>query len=159
MYPSYYTCILLIIPVSLLSTLFIVQHNVDFTGINIVFEEASNTCTPLGNNGSYPSSDSPQNKLQPAHDHNDTMGIQGSRHSSPTIPFNDYHRQPESLSLVSGTFSATIGLPVGNNKDLWLQDVIHLGDIRTTAEFIKLLQDSTLNNPSLGMSQEAVEQL
>jgi len=43
--------------------------------------------------------------------------------------------------------------------DLWLQDNIHLRDLRLTADFVKVLQQSTLGDPGLGLSSEALERL
>jgi len=50
-------------------------------------------------------------------------------------------------------------LPPGNIEDLWLQDTIHLRELKTTAEFVKVLQSATLDNPSMGMSDEALHHL
>ena len=47
----------------------------------------------------------------------------------------------------------------GDIEDLWLQETIHLEDINTAAEFIKMLQSASLDDPSLGMSSEALERL
>ena len=47
----------------------------------------------------------------------------------------------------------------GDIEDLWLQETIHLEDINTVAEFIKMLQSASLDDPSLGMSSEALERL
>jgi hypothetical protein len=48
-------------------------------------------------------------------------------------------------------------LPSGEVEDL--QDTIHLSDIKTEAEFVKGLQGATLDDPSLGMSDEALHRL
>ena len=40
-------------------------------------------------------------------------------------------------------------LPAGDIEDLWLQDTIHLDDIKTAAEFVRRLQDASLDDPSL----------
>ena len=55
--------------------------------------------------------------------------------------------------------SITVGLPGGDVEDLWLQDTIRLDDIRLAAEFVRMLQDTSLDDPSLGMSCEALERL
>jgi len=47
-------------------------------------------------------------------------------------------------------------LPPGDIEDLWLQDTIHLKDLKTTADFVKSLQGATLDDPNLGMSDEAI---
>jgi hypothetical protein len=47
----------------------------------------------------------------------------------------------------------------GDVEDLWLQDLIHLNELKTAAEFVKGLQGATLDNPSLGMSDEALHRL
>jgi hypothetical protein len=55
--------------------------------------------------------------------------------------------------------SITVGLPGGDVEDLWLQDTIRLDDIRLAAEFVRMLQDTSLDDPSLGMSCKALERL
>jgi hypothetical protein len=50
-------------------------------------------------------------------------------------------------------------LPSGDIEDLWLQDHIHLADLKLTMDFVKSLQQATLNDPSLGLSEEALEHL
>ena len=50
-------------------------------------------------------------------------------------------------------------LPSGDVKDLWLQDHIHFDDLRLTADFVRSLQQATLDDPSLGLSDEALERL
>jgi hypothetical protein len=50
-------------------------------------------------------------------------------------------------------------LPPGDIEDLWLQDIIYLSDLRIMAEFVKVLQSTTLDDPSLGMSAEALYRL
>ena len=50
-------------------------------------------------------------------------------------------------------------LPPGDIEDLWLQDTIHLGDLKTAAEFVTALQCATLDDPTLGMSDEALHRL
>ena len=50
-------------------------------------------------------------------------------------------------------------MPSSDIEDLWLQDTIYLGDLIIAAEFIKGLQGATLDNPSLGMSDEALQHL
>ncbi len=50
--------------------------------------------------------------------------------------------------------------PPGSHNDLeFLQGPIPLGDLRTSVDFIKVLQDATLSDPSLGISPEAVGRL
>jgi len=48
-------------------------------------------------------------------------------------------------------------LPSGDIEDLWLQDHIHLADLKLTADFVKGLQEATLDDPSLGLSDEALK--
>ena len=50
-------------------------------------------------------------------------------------------------------------LPPSNIEDLWLQDTIHLRELKMTTEFVKVLQGATLDNPSMGMSDEALHHL
>ena len=69
------------------------------------------------------------------------------------ISLNDH--QPAHTSHAS----IATGLPAGDVEDLWLQDTIHLDDIRTVAEFVRRLQEASLDDPSLGMSCKALERL
>jgi hypothetical protein len=48
-------------------------------------------------------------------------------------------------------------LPSGDIKDLWLQDHIHLDNLRLTVDFVKSLQQVTLGDPALGLSDDALE--
>ena len=50
-------------------------------------------------------------------------------------------------------------LPADNIEDLWFQDTIHLDNIKTAAEFVRRLWDTSLDDPSLGMSCEALGRL
>ena len=49
------------------------------------------------------------------------------------------------------------GIPSGNVEDLWQQVSICLTNLKTAVDFIKGLQNPTLDDPTLGMSTEAVE--
>ena len=69
----------------------------------------------------------------------------------PSTPLNEHPSESTSHT------ASAIGLPAGDFEDLWLQDTIHLGSIKTTAEFVNMLQESTLDDPSLGMSCEALD--
>jgi Transposase family tnp2 len=53
----------------------------------------------------------------------------------------------------------SLDIPPGDVEDLWLQDTIHLNDLKTAAEFVKGLQGVTLDDPSLGMPDEALHRL
>jgi hypothetical protein len=48
-------------------------------------------------------------------------------------------------------------LPSGDIEDLWLKDRIHLEDLRLTTDFVKNLQQATLSDLGLGLSDEALE--
>ena len=50
-------------------------------------------------------------------------------------------------------------LSPGDIEDLWLEETIHLDDLKLCAEFVKALQAATLFDPSVGLSEEAVAQL
>ena len=50
-------------------------------------------------------------------------------------------------------------LPPGDVEDLWLQDIIHLDNLKTAVDFVKALQDATLDDATLGMSDEALHRL
>ena len=55
--------------------------------------------------------------------------------------------------------SSSSELSPGDVEDLWLQDAIHLDNIKLCADFVKDLKRATLSDPSLGLSAEAVERL
>ena len=63
-------------------------------------------------------------------------------------PDNPAHRNPSLFDM-----------PPGNIEDLWLQNTIYLDDLIMAAEFIKGLQGATLDDPSLGMSDKALQHL
>ena len=68
--------------------------------------------------------------------------------------------QPEVASHSPGPTADSDGfLPGGDIEDLWLQETIHLNNIKVTMEFVKRLQSASLDDPTLGMSCEALEQL
>ena len=50
-------------------------------------------------------------------------------------------------------------IPPGDVGDLWMQESIYLRDLKSTVDFICGLQDITLDNPLLGMSEEAIGRL
>jgi hypothetical protein len=47
----------------------------------------------------------------------------------------------------------------GDIEDLWLQETIHLNDLKTSVSFIRVLQHITLDDPMLGMSDKVLEHL
>ena len=47
-------------------------------------------------------------------------------------------------------------LSPGDIKNLWLEETIHLDNLKLCAEFVKALQAATLSDPSVGLSEEAV---
>jgi len=51
------------------------------------------------------------------------------------------------------------GIPSGDVEDLWMQEVIHLRDLRTSMDFIWVLWQITLEDPLLSMSNDVVERL
>jgi hypothetical protein len=50
-------------------------------------------------------------------------------------------------------------LPSGDIEDLWLQDDIRLDDLKLTMDFVKCLQQATLDDPDLGLSDEVLDPL
>ena len=50
-------------------------------------------------------------------------------------------------------------IPSGDLEDLWMQETIHLDELRTSAHFIQALRHVTLDDPVLGMSTKAIERL
>jgi hypothetical protein len=103
----------------------------DYTGAS---EHADNGVTDLFSAGDHLSQD------QPSHD-----GTVGSRQSDAAVP--------------EGSFTDHRAEHTGDIGDLWLQDTIHLKEIKTMVEFVTLLWDASLDDPSLGMSSEALERL
>ena len=82
----------------------------------------------------------------------DTENLHGDFNSyNPRHGDNGEGIQPE--PLVSGQYN----IPSGDIEDLWLQEMIHLDDLRTSADFIKALQQITLDNPMLRMSSNAIK--
>jgi hypothetical protein len=69
-------------------------------------------------------------------------------------PDLDTHHHP-----VNDLSHNTHDLPSGDIEDLWLQSHIHLDGLKLTADFVKNLQQATLDDPSLGLSAEALERL
>ena len=53
----------------------------------------------------------------------------------------------------------TFVLPTGDAEDLWLHEIIHLSNLKTAADFVEALQDTTLDDPTLGMSDNALHRL
>ena len=53
----------------------------------------------------------------------------------------------------------TFVLPTGDAEDLWLHEIIHLSNLKTAADFVEALQDTTLDDPTLGMSDDALHHL
>ena len=47
----------------------------------------------------------------------------------------------------------------GDTEDLWDRGSIRLGDLKLTADFIKALQEASLDDPNTGMSSDALERL
>jgi hypothetical protein len=60
---------------------------------------------------------------------------------------------PDDQQQTSPT-SVAVEPPAGDVEDLWLQDAIHLDDLKTAVEFIRMLRDARLDDLSLGMSRE-----
>jgi hypothetical protein len=50
-------------------------------------------------------------------------------------------------------------IPPGNVEDLWLQDMIHLEDIKLSAGFVTALRGATLSDPSSGLSLQGLKHL
>jgi hypothetical protein len=48
-------------------------------------------------------------------------------------------------------------IPPGDLEDLWLEDTIHLDDLKLSADFVTALQGATLSDRSSGLSSEALE--
>ena len=50
-------------------------------------------------------------------------------------------------------------IPSGDVEDLWMQETIHLSDLRISTDFIHAIRHVTLDDPVLGMSTDIVEHL
>ena len=82
----------------------------------------------------------------------DTENLHGDFGSyDPRHGDNSKGTQPEPLA--SGWYD----IPSGDIEDLWLQEMIHLDALRTSADFVKALQQTTLDDPMLSMSSNAIE--
>ena len=66
---------------------------------------------------------------------------------------------PEPLDDPSPPATTVSDIPSGNVEDLWRPESIHLTDLKRAVDFIKGLQNPTLDDPTLRMSIEAVEHL
>jgi len=66
---------------------------------------------------------------------------------------------PGPLNDHSPPATAASDIPSGNIEDLWRPESIRLTDLKRAVDFIKGLQNPTLDDPVLGMSIEAVERL
>ena len=73
----------------------------------------------------------------------------------PDTPFDGDQQEHASHTHITNAS----GPPAGDIEDLWVQETIHLDNIKLTAEFVKRLQSASLDDPSLGMSCEALERL
>ena len=65
------------------------------------------------------------------------------------------HSTPD--TPVSDPFNA--GVQPGDIEDLWEEGTIHLESLKMTAEFIKDIRNATLDDLSLGLSDEAIHWL
>jgi len=52
--------------------------------------------------------------------------------------------------------SNTSDIPPGDIEDLWEARTIFLDSLKMSAEFIKSLRNATLDDPTLGLSVEAI---
>jgi hypothetical protein len=94
-----------------------------------------------------------------------SIGMPMSEGSDPSKAFNS-SRSPSLDTAVhaledpeandNALSERTPGLSPGDVRDLWLQETIHLDDLKLAADFIKGLQVATLSDPSVGLSAEAV---
>jgi hypothetical protein len=99
----------------------------------------SNACSPRSS-GDYGGG------ADPSKDANDA----GDTHGAPLDV-------PGLLNDPSPPTAVASDIPSSNVKDLWQQATIRLTDLRTAVDFIKRLQNPTLDDSALGMSTEAVE--
>jgi hypothetical protein len=120
------------------------QHG-NFADINVLFGEV------FGNtDSSVISSRNPFGNCVGVLEHATDSGI-----SDPPVYMSINDNQAKNMPCTS----IAIGLPGGDVKDLWIQDTIYLDNIRTVVDFVKLLQGFRLDDPSLGMSNDALEHL
>ena len=64
---------------------------------------------------------------------------------------------PGPLNDPSPSAAIASDIPSSNIEDLWQQASIYLTDLKTAIDFIKGLQNPTLDDPVFGMSPKAVE--
>ena len=72
----------------------------------------------------------------------------------PRLGDNGKDTQPAPLDT-----SGQHNIPSGDVEDLWMQETIHLDNLRTSTDFVKVLRQITLDDPMLSMSSDAIEHL
>jgi len=83
----------------------------------------------------------------------------GSSEPGPSVSVDDVHQAETSHSYSSASASNLSDIPLGDIEDLWEGAVIHLESLKVSADFIKSLRNATLDNPSIGLSEEAIYRL
>ncbi len=77
--------------------------------------------------------------------------------SSEDIGLDDHF--PSNFEDSGPSSHGSVGLPTDNIDDLWSGTGIHLDDLRTSAAFVRELQQATLGDPTQGLSCEGVKRL
>jgi hypothetical protein len=87
-----------------------------------------------------------------------------SSNLSADLPGNTNSRDcaaPEQLDAQVDAHAATASgnetLNTTNLEDLWDRDNIHLKDLKLTTDFIKALQDASLDDPTMGLFTDELE--
>jgi len=88
-----------------------------------------------------------------------TTAQTGSSEPGPSVSVDDVHQAETSHSYSSTSASNLSDIPLGAIEDLWEGAVIHLESLKVSADFIKSLRNATLDNPSIGLSEEAIYRL
>ena len=88
-----------------------------------------------------------------------TTAQTGSSEPGPSVSVDDVHQAETSHSYSSASTSNLSDIPLGNIEDLWEGAVIRLESLKVSVDFIKSLRNATLDDPSIGLSEEAIYRL
>jgi len=88
-----------------------------------------------------------------------TTAQTGSSDPGPSVSVDNVHQAETSHSYSSASASNLSNIPSGDIEDLWEGAIIHLESLKVSADFIKSLCNATLDDPSIGLSEEAIYRL
>jgi hypothetical protein len=99
--------------------------------------------------------------LSPDHPSLDTFDVT----IPPSRTFGSDASDPHTMAVPTSPLNAIapahnpLHIPPGDIEDLWDQDTIRLGDLKLAAQFIKALQLASLDDPTTGLSLDALARL